>query len=90
MKPAVLTRCIIGVILASGLALGLAALGCDDTSSKPIGGPFPAADGGNGGVGGGNPNGDGGIGQDGGAFQDAPSSPTFDGGVGPPADAFSF
>jgi hypothetical protein len=90
MKPAVSVRCIIGVILASGLALGLAAVGCDDTSSKPIGGPFPSVDGGNGGGGGGNPNGDGGIGQDGGGFQDAPMGPpTFDGGEGP-ADAFSF
>jgi hypothetical protein len=71
MKPAVSTRCIIGVILASGLALGLAGVGCDDTSSKPIGGPFPLVDGGNGG----NPNGDGGIGQDGGQFQDAPAPP---------------
>jgi hypothetical protein len=86
MKPAVSVRCIIGIILASGLALGLAALGCDDTSSKPIGGPFPSADGGNGG--GGNPNGDGGLGQDGGTFQDAPMGPpTLDGGEGPPADA---
>jgi len=89
MKPAVSTRCIIGIILASGLALALPGVGCDDTSSKPIGGPFPSADGGGGG-GFGNPNGDGGIGQDGGGFQDAPSSPTFDGGEGPPADAFSF
>jgi hypothetical protein len=90
MKPAVSTRCIIGIILASGLALALPAVGCDDTSSKPIGGPFPSADGGNGGGGFGNPNGDGGIGQDGGGVQDAPSIPTFDGGEGPPADAFSF
>jgi hypothetical protein len=82
MKPAVSTRCIIGIILASGLALALPGVGCDDTSSKPIGGPFPSADGGNGGNGGGgNPNGDGGIGQDGGGgFQDAPSPP-------PPGDA---
>jgi hypothetical protein len=77
MKPAVSVRCIIGVLLASGLALGLAGVGCDDTSSKPIGGPFPSADGGNGP---GNPNGDGGVGQDGGGFQDAPSTT-------PPADS---
>ncbi len=75
MKPVVLTRTVLGVILAGALALGLGAPGCGDTSSKPVG-PFPGVDGGNGS----NPNGDGGIGQDGGQVQDAPAQPGGDAG----------